>query len=374
VALVSVNVLMFALEFAWGGWDSPPTLYRMGAGLGRAGLVREPWRIVSAAFLHFSVAHLCFNMWALLAFGQMLEVILGARRLLVLYAVSAAAGGLASAVFHAQVVSAGASGAVWGLMTGQIALVVRLRQQRGPGGVPVRMSSLLQPLVVNLLYSLTPGIDMAAHLGGGVAGAGLILSGLIGWTRPEPAIWRRAAWGASLGMAACIALALGHGRPWELLWPPSLVPRAIAGTPVIVPVPRGLQPAPKAEGGFWVFGDLSVDPLAVYCATGKLEGTLVGQDLSDALTQMAHEEAARRLEKNQSWDQEPRLVQLHQRRAVFSATHFRDAGRIQTWLMAEGSWWIRLDVMQRPDAPKSWATLPAAISEGISIVPRTSPR
>ena len=104
VALVSVNVLMFALEFAWGGWDSPPTLYRMGAGLGRAGLVREPWRIVSAAFLHFSVAHLCFNMWALLAFGQMLEVILGARRLLVLYAVSAAAGGLASAVFHAQVV------------------------------------------------------------------------------------------------------------------------------------------------------------------------------------------------------------------------------------------------------------------------------
>jgi membrane associated rhomboid family serine protease len=368
VALVAVNVLMFGLELAWGGCDSPATLLRMGAGLGRPGLLREPWRIVSAAFLHFSVAHLLLNMWALVAFGRMLEVILGARRFLVLYALSAVAGGLASSAFHAQVVSAGASGAVWGLMTGQIALVVRLRQQHGPDRVPVRMSSLLQPLVVNLLYSLTPGIDMAAHLGGGVAGAGLILSGLIGWSRPEPPAWRRAAWVASLGMAACITVALGSGRPWELRWPPSLVPRAIPGTPVVVPVPRGLLPAPKAEGGFWVFGDLGADPLAVYCATGRLEAHDQVPD-GELLEQMSREQAARPLQKNESWDQVPRVVPLGQRRAVFFATHVRDWVRIETWLIAEGSWWLRLDVMRRPDAPQSWGKLPAAIAEGVRMAP-----
>jgi hypothetical protein len=89
-------------------------------------------------------------------------------------------------------------------MTGQIALVVRLQRQEDAEQLPVKMSALLQPLVVNLLYSFSPGIDMAGHLGGGIAGAGLILTGLIGWKKPEPAGWRPAAWGASLAMAACL--------------------------------------------------------------------------------------------------------------------------------------------------------------------------
>ena len=369
VAIVAVNVLVFALELAWGGSDSPPTLHRMGAGLGRVGLVHEPWRIVSSAFLHLGVFHLLMNMWALLVFGRLLEVVLGARRLIVLYALCAAAGGLASSVVHAQILSAGASGAVWGLMTAQIALIVLLRRQEGVDRVPVKMSSLMQPLAVNLLISLMPGIDMAAHLGGGAAGAGLILSGLIGRTRPEPARWRPAAWAASLAMAGCLAMALGHGRPWEIRWPPALVPHAIPGSPVVVPVPGGLQPTPSGEENAQVFGNLGSDPLAVYCSVGRLDAPVVGQSRPDALSQMARAEAARPLEKNQSWDQVPHIVQLHQRPAVFSETHFREAARIQTWLMVEGSWWLRLDVVVRPDAPASWAKLPTAIAEGITILP-----
>ena len=66
--LVAANVVVFALETAWGGSQSGPTLYRMGAILGRGALPSEPWRIVSSAFLHIGPVHLLLNMWALVAF------------------------------------------------------------------------------------------------------------------------------------------------------------------------------------------------------------------------------------------------------------------------------------------------------------------
>ncbi len=363
-SLLAVNVAVFALELLWGGSDSALTLYRMGAGLGRVGLLHEPWRLVSAAFLHVNVLHLSLNMWALFVLGRMLESVLGSRRFVVLYALSAAAGGLASAVVHPQILSAGASGAVWGLMTAQVAMVLRLRRQEGAERVPVSMTRLLLPLVVNLLISLIPRVDMAAHLGGGFAGAGLVLSGIIEWRRPEVATWRPAAWGASLAMAACLVVALTHGRPWELRWPPLLVPRAIPDTPVVVSVPSGLPPWPSDEQSAMVFGRDGSAPLAVYCKAGRLSKCQPG-----SLSQMAHDEAARSLEEGESWDQKPRVVRLRFRPAVFSSTRLQWGGRVQSWLIVDGSWWVRLDVVLRPDTPASWAILPSAIADGIAIFP-----
>jgi len=367
VTVLAVNVVLFALETLWGGSESTLTLYRMGANLGRDGLVHEPWRIVSSAFLHIGVLHLLFNMWALLAFGQMLEGALGARRFIALYALCAAAGGLTSSLVHKEELAAGASGAVWGLMTGQIALVLRLRRELGAERVPVDTGKLAQPLVVNLLYSLQPGIDMAAHIGGGLAGAGLILSGLISRRQPESAAWRPIAWGAALTMVGSVAMALGHGRPWELLWPPPLVGSAITDTPVAVAVPRGLQQVPSSIKNARVFGDLGYDPLALYFVVNRLEASIAERSRPEVLSEMARQQATQPLEKNQSWVQQPRVVQLRLRPAVFSASSFRDAGRMQTWLIVEGSWLLRFDAVLRPDAPASWTKLPAAIAEGITI-------
>jgi membrane associated rhomboid family serine protease len=362
-----VNVAVFALELALGGSDSPATLERMGAGLGRAGMVHEPWRMVSSAFLHFDVLHLAFNMWALVAFGRMLEIVLGPRRFVVLYALSAAGGGLASALFHAQVLSAGASGAVWGLMTGQIAAIVRLKRQEGEQRVAVRTSALLQPLVVNLLYSLTPGIDMAGHLGGGMAGAAAIFSGLVGWARPESPRWRPAAWFASLSMAGCLAVAVAQGRPWELLWPPPMVPRTVADTPLTVPVPRGLEPDAAGEGKGVSFGDLSRDPLVVFCAAGRLDTPLPEPQWPAFLAQAAQEIAAPPLERGSSWEQRPHVVRLRDRQAVFATSRIAGGPRVQTWIMTDGSWWLRLDVLLRPDASRGWTRLPSAIADGVAF-------
>jgi rhomboid protease GluP len=367
--LVAVNVAVFALELAWGGSDSPLVLHHMGAGLGRASLAHEPWRIVSAAFLHIGIFHLVLNMWALLVFGRMLEVFLGARRFLVLYALSAAAGGLISSLFHAQVLSAGASGAVWGLMTGQIALVVRLKRHAGSELAPIRMSTLLQPLMINLLFSLMPGIDMAAHVGGGIAGAWLILSGMIGWERPESAIWRRVSLGAALAMAACLAVALSHGRPWELRWPPQLILREIPGTPIVLPVPGGLASKLSSEQNVAIFGDLSSDPIALSCEASRTEAPVSEQFRQELLSQMVRNAASKPRLKGESWDKPPSIIQLRLRPAVFSSTRFYGGRRIQTWLMVEGSWLIRLDVVLRPDTPASWESLLPAIANGLVFRP-----
>jgi membrane associated rhomboid family serine protease len=211
-ALVAVNAALFGLETLWGGSQSSFTLFRMGANLGRIGLFHEPWRILSSAFLHIGPVHLLLNMWALVAFGRNLERALGPRRFLVLYGACAAGGGLVSALTHEATLAAGASGAVWGLMVAEVVWLWRL--QRAPGAPQVHWGVVLQPLVINLLYSFTPGIDIAGHLGGGLTGGILVWTGLFA-ARPEGPAWRAAAWICAAILSASVAVALARGRAWE---------------------------------------------------------------------------------------------------------------------------------------------------------------
>jgi hypothetical protein len=254
-------------------------------------------------------------------------------------------------------------------MTAQIALLLRLKWLYGAQHVPMRTWLLLQPLVVNLLISLLPFVDLAAHLGGGAVGAGLILSGLMWGPRPAPA-WRPAAWAAALAMAGFLAVALAHGRPWELRWPPPLEPRAIAGTPVTVPVPRGLDPRTDEKENV-AFGHPLRDPLVLYCETRQLDAPCSDRERRARLSKAARTYAAKPLDKGWSHDQSPRVVQLRTRPAVFWALRSPNGRRQMTWLMLEGTWWLRLDVMLDRDAAASWAALASTIAEGVTIPPAT---
>jgi rhomboid protease GluP len=341
----------------------------MGAGLGRVALAHQPWRVGSAAFLHVNVVHLALNMWALVVFGRVLEIMLGARRFVVLYGLSALGGGLASSLVHAQILSAGASGAVWGLMTAQIALLVRLKRQHGPEAVPVPTAALMKPLVINLLFSLLPFVDTSAHLGGGAVRAALIFSGLMWGPRPAAA-WRPAAWAASLAMAGGVVLALAQGRPWELRWPPPLVPRAIAGTPISVLVPRGLAAHPGKSEGVTVFGDPASDPLVVYCWVRERDAALSDRQRPEYLAGVAHDWGAQPLDKGESWESSPRVVRLTARPAVSLAFRYPSRSINRMWVMVEGRWWLQLEVGVAPGAPPSWAELPSAIADGIVVLPQ----
>ena len=131
----------------------------------------EYYRIISSLFLHFGISHLLNNMVMLGALGWNLEMEVGRVRFLLIYFISGIGGNfisLYSNIVHKEnVVSAGASGAVFGLM-GALLYVVILN--RGRVGRLTERGMLIM-VVLSLYFGITSsGVDNFAHLGGLICG------------------------------------------------------------------------------------------------------------------------------------------------------------------------------------------------------------
>jgi rhomboid protease GluP len=229
-------------------------LYRMGANSGDEVRAGEVWRVLASAFLHGNVAHLLVNMIALAALGPVLERLLGPQRYLILYALSALGGGLASALLRGPGIAVGASGAIWGLMAAGLGLALRPRGLLPPLRLDYVRRRAAIPLVINLLYSFTPGIDLHAHIGGGAVGIALMLTGVI--TRGVDPVWTEASdapprkrpsavvTGGALVLAIAligsVVMALAEGRPWQVNQPPVLARVQLADTGVSLELPEAL--------------------------------------------------------------------------------------------------------------------------------------
>lgn len=74
----------------------------------------SPWQFITAIFLHGGVAHLVYNLFALIVFGFMLEFLIGSKRFLVLYLFAGIFANLVSFMFYPS--SLGASGAIMALI------------------------------------------------------------------------------------------------------------------------------------------------------------------------------------------------------------------------------------------------------------------
>jgi membrane associated rhomboid family serine protease len=155
----------------------------------------EWWRLLTSGFLHYGLLHLGFNMFILLQLGTLLEPALGRVRLGVLYVTALLGGALGVMLIQPDAFTAGASGAVFGLM-GATVVVVRAR------GGDVMATGLPALLGINVLLTFTlPGISIGGHLGG------LLIGTVAGWLLvvTEAGSPRR----RLLGLAACAALAVG---------------------------------------------------------------------------------------------------------------------------------------------------------------------
>ena len=130
----------------------------------RRGEQEEPWRFLTSAFAHGGITHIAFNMYALWVLGRDLEIVLGRGRFLALYLVSLLGGSAAVVLFaDPDQYVAGASGAVFGLMSGLLLVLVRLKRPYG---------QVVAIIVLNLVITqVVPGISMAGHVGGLVVGA-----------------------------------------------------------------------------------------------------------------------------------------------------------------------------------------------------------
>lgn len=131
----------------------------------------EYYRLVTSMFLHFGIDHLMNNMVMLGALGWNLELEIGKIRFFLIYVLSGTGGNLCSLIFHLKkgsfTVSAGASGAVFGLMG---ALVCAAFQQKGYVG-RLNKRGLVFLAALSLYFGLTSsGVDNAAHIGGLLCG------------------------------------------------------------------------------------------------------------------------------------------------------------------------------------------------------------
>jgi membrane associated rhomboid family serine protease len=155
----------------------------------------EWYRIFTSGFLHYGLIHLAFNMYALYILGGLIERVAGPVRFGVVYLVSLVAGSLGALLVSPDALTAGASGAIYGLMGAAFAL----ERSRG---IPMRNSGIIGVLVINLFFTfgMSSYISVGGHLGGLAGGflAGSILFDLGRRMRNE-----------SAALALCGVLAAG---------------------------------------------------------------------------------------------------------------------------------------------------------------------
>ena len=181
-ALIVANVAVFLLQSAAPGLVATFALWPLAASGLNAGVAFAPWQLLSYAFLHGSLMHLAFNMFALYMFGSALERVFGARRYAVLYFASVIAAAITQLVFAAVsggvYPTVGASGGVFGLLLGYAIYFPhnRIMLLFPPIPMPARVFVLLYA-ALELFLGVTgtqEGVAHFAHLGG-MIGAWLLL-------------------------------------------------------------------------------------------------------------------------------------------------------------------------------------------------------
>lgn len=134
------------------------------------------WRLITPIFLHGSITHILFNMYALFTLGPSLEHYYGHWNFLRFYLITGFAGNVVSHIASPKTVSVGASTALFGLIAAQAMFLYKNR------AILRNYKSALQNIglviVMNLLLGLSGGIDNWGHLGG--LFGGLLLAWLIG--------------------------------------------------------------------------------------------------------------------------------------------------------------------------------------------------
>jgi rhomboid protease GluP len=153
--LLGILIAVFLIETAVGGSTDSDVLVRLGAKVTALIADGEYWRLFTSMFLHIGLMHLAFNGYALVVIGTELESILGWARFLVVYLCSGLFGSLASYALSPHL-SAGASGAVFGLIGALAVFFALYRRELGSFGQR-RLAQIAFLIVINRFgWALAP--------------------------------------------------------------------------------------------------------------------------------------------------------------------------------------------------------------------------
>lgn len=169
--LININLALFILQACTGVNVFEPdtqSLLNWGANLRQVTLAGQWWRLITCCFLHIGIFHLLLNMYALVYIGLLLEPFLNKTRFAVAYILTGIAASTASLAWHDNTVSAGASGAIFGMYGVFLALLTTNIIEKSAR--KDLLTSIAIFVVYNLMYGMKGGIDNAAHIGGLLSG------------------------------------------------------------------------------------------------------------------------------------------------------------------------------------------------------------
>jgi|SRR5580658_2818520 rhomboid protease GluP len=191
--------------------DFPGDVLLWGANVGPYTLSGQWWRLFTYMFLHGGLMHIAFNMWCLWDLGALCESLYGRWTFGAVYLLTGIGAGLASVAWNPQVLSVGASGAIFGLAGALLASFYL-----GEFSLPkVALSGTLKSLAFFVGFNLflghwISGIDNACHVGGLITG--LILGALIARVAPDHGKPFRRAGILCVAALALVGSALGVQR------------------------------------------------------------------------------------------------------------------------------------------------------------------
>jgi len=139
------------------------------------------WQLITSMFVHVSLVHLVGNMFFLVIFGLRAEDLFKNLEYFLIYFSSGLAGNLLTLLMGTEVISAGASGAIFGLFG---ACTIYMRKTIG-GSIA---GALIYSFLILIIASTSPRVNLLAHFGGLIAG--LVIGYLIARNRKFVVVYR----------------------------------------------------------------------------------------------------------------------------------------------------------------------------------------
>lgn len=165
--IMAICIILFILMELSGGSTNSQTLLKYGANLDVLVKNGEYYRLFTCIFLHVGIMHLLCNMYSLYIIGREVENLFGKIKYIIIFILSGIFGSIMSLAFTHNTISAGASGAIFGLLGALLYFGMHYRTYLGEA----IKRSIIPIIVVNLIIGFfAEGIDLAAHIGGLVGG------------------------------------------------------------------------------------------------------------------------------------------------------------------------------------------------------------
>lgn len=165
--IMAICIILFILMELSGGSTNSQVLLKYGANLDVLVKNGEYYRLFTCIFLHIGIMHLLCNMYSLYIIGREVENLFGKVKYIIIFILSGVFGSIMSLAFTPNTISAGASGAIFGLLGALLYFGMHYRTYLGEA----IKRSIIPIIVVNLIIGFfAEGIDLAAHIGGLVGG------------------------------------------------------------------------------------------------------------------------------------------------------------------------------------------------------------